>query len=179
MSGKYILGRISQNRAKALKYVGSEIALFLTVIILQTSVLSRLQPLGAVPDLCFGALLLISYFCGKEAGAITGIAAGFAVEALGAAGISLLPVLYLLCGYVCGHFTRAIYPKSFVSFLMVLAVGIPARSAITLVYVCMTYGEIHLLEILGKLILPEAFLTLLAACALYFPVKKLCAWMMK
>ena len=177
MSQKYIFGRTSQNRVRALKFVLTEVILFFTVIILQTTFFARVRLFGAVPDLCFVTLILVSYFCGREVGAITGIAAGFAVEALGSTGISILPVIYLFCGYVCGHFTRAILPKRFTAYLTVLAAAIPVRMAITFVYVCINYSTIHLLDILSHMILPEAAVTFLFALILYYPVKLICKFM--
>lgn len=177
MGKKYILGRISQNRARAAKYILTESALFLAVIVLQTTLFSRIRLLGAVPDLCFGTLLLISFFCGKETGAVTGIAAGFAVEAIGSVGISLLPVLYLFCGYVCGYFTRAIVPRRFGAFAAVLGAAAPVRGAITLVYICLTYDKVRLIQILIDTVLPEMLVTAAFACVLYAPVKGLCSWM--
>lgn len=177
MAQKYILSRTSQNRAKAVNYILTESVLFLLAIVLQTTLFARMRIFGAIPDLCFLTLILISYFCGREVGAITGIAAGFAVEALGSVGISLLPVLYLFCGYVCGHFTRAVYPKRIFSYLTVAAVAIPVRMAITFVYVCINYSTIHIPELLLHILLPEAAVNILFALILYFPVKWVCGFM--
>lgn len=179
MSQKYIRGRISQNRAKAVKYILTEIAMFFTVILLQTTLFAKWRFFGAVPDLCYATLMLTAYFCGKETGAVTGIAAGFAVEALGSTGISILPVCYLFCGYVCGYFTRAIVPRRFTAFLAVMGAAVPVRAAISLVYVCLTYDSVNLFSVLAHNILPEAVGTFLFACLLYYPVGKICAWMNK
>ena len=177
MSRNLILGRLSQNRARALKFILTETILFLTVILLQTTLFARIRLFGAVPDICFVTLILISYFCGKEVGAITGIVAGFAVDALGSVGISLLPIFYMFCGYLFGHFTRAIYPKRYVSYLVVLAAAIPVRMVITFVCICINYNTLHLLEILGRVLLPEATATAILAAGLYFPVRKICMFM--
>ena len=177
MSQRFIFGRLSQNRARALKFILTETILFLAVILLQTTLLARIRLFGAVPDLCFVTLILISYFCGKEVGGITGITAGFALDALGSVGLSLLPVLYLFCGYLFGYFTRAIYPKRYLSYLIVLAAAIPVKLAITFVYICINYNTIHLLEIMGRVLLPEAAATALFATVLYFPVRKICVFM--
>lgn len=179
MAQKYILSRTSQNRAKAIKFIFTETALFLIMIVLQTTLFARFKLFGVIPDLCFLTLILISYFCGREVGAITGIAAGFAVEALGSVGISLLPVLYLFCGYVCGHFTRAIYPKRILSYLTVTAVAVPARMAITFVYICINYSTIHIPELLLRILLPEAAVNVIFALILYFPIKWMCGFMGK
>lgn len=179
MAQRYILSRTSQNRAKAIKFILTETVLFLVVIVLQTTLFARIRLFGVVPDLCFLTLILIAYFCGREVGAITGIAAGFAVEALGSVGISLLPVIYLFCGYICGHFTRAIYPKRILSYLTVAAVAIPARMAVTFVYICINYSTIHIPELLLHILLPEAAVNLIFALILYFPVKWVCGFMSK
>lgn len=179
MAGKYIFGRISQNRAKALKYILTETVLFLILIVLQTSVLSRYQIFGVTPDLCYAALILLSYFCGREVGAVTGIAVGFAVEAVGSVGISLLPIFYLFCGYVCGYFTKVIAQKGFVPFLTVLAAAIPVRAVITLIYVCIQYSAIHLPKLLIYMILPEAAVTLAFALLMFYPMKWICQFLRK
>ena len=151
--------------------------MFLTVIVLQTTLFARIRVFGAVPDLAYATLILIAYFCGREVGAVTGIAAGFAVDALGSVGISLLPVMYLFCGYVCGHFTRAVQPKRFTAFLTVLGAAIPVRTVITFIYICINYNTIHILELTVHNLLPEAAGTLLAALVLYYPVKMACKFM--
>ena len=177
MSKKYIFGRAAQNRARAAKFILTESALFLTVIVLQTTLFARIRVFGAVPDLSYATLILIAYFCGREVGAVTGIAAGFAVDALGSVGISLLPILYLLCGYVFGHYTGAIQPKRFTAFLTVLGAAIPVRTVITFIYICINYSTIHILELTVRTLLPEAAGTLLAALVLYYPVKMICKFM--
>ena len=177
MAQKYVFGRSAQNRARAAKFIITEAVLFLTVIVLQTTLFARIRVFGAIPDLAYVTLILIAYFCGREVGAVTGIAAGFAVDALGSVGISLLPVLYLFCGYVCGHFTRAVQPKRFVPYLTVLAAAIPVRTVITLIYICINYSTIHILELMVQNLLPEAAGTLLAALFLYYPVKMVCKFM--
>ena len=177
MANQYIFGRTAQNRVRAIKFVLTETILFLTVIVLQTTFFARVRLFGAIPDLCFVTLILISYFCGKEVGAITGIAAGFAADALGSVGISLLPVFYLFCGYVCGYFVRAVHPKGFVAYLTVLTAAIPVRMAITLIYICINYSTIHILELLVQTLLPEAAVTFLGGLILYYPIKKICAFL--
>ena len=179
MSGKYFFSRMSQNRLRVLKFIITETILFFTVIILQTTLFSRVRIFGAVPDLCFATLILISYFCGKEVGAITGIAAGFAVDALGSVGISVLPIAYLFCGYVCGHFTRAIQPKRFLAYLTVIAMAIPVRMAITLINICINYSTIHMVDLLTDILLPEAAATFALGLILYAPIQWICKFMNK
>lgn len=168
---------MAQNRVRAVKFILTETVLFLTVIVLQTTFFARIRVFGVIPDLSFAALILISYFCGREVGAVTGIAVGFAVDALGSVGITLLPVFYLFCGYVCGYFTRAVQPKRFTPFLTVLAAAIPVRTVITFIYICINYSTIHILDLTVHILLPEAAGTFLAALALYYPVKGICRFM--
>ena len=177
MGKQYILGRISQNRQRVTKYILCQTALFAAVILLQTSVFGHWKILGGVPNLTFASLLLVSYFCGKETGAITGICCGFALDALGTLGISILPLCYLICGYVCGYYTRAIVPKRFTAFLTVLGAAIPAGALITVILVCLQYGQVHLPYIFMRIVLPEAVTTALAAMALFYPVRWVCNYM--
>ena len=108
---------------------------------------------------------------------MTGIAVGFAVEAIGSTGISILPVCYLFCGYVCGYFTKAIYPKGILPFLTVLAAAVPVRAVITLLYVSVQYSSIRILELMIHTILPEMIMTFVFGVVMFYPVKGICKWM--
>ena len=80
-------------------------------------------------------------------------------------------------GQLLNAFLCKIYPKRYVSYLVVLAAAIPVRMVITFVCVCINYNTIHLLEILGRVLLPEAAATAILAAGLYFPLRKICMFM--
>ena len=168
------LGRISQMRQTAIKYTLSLSLLFLAVAIIEVSLLSRWRILDAVPDVMLVTVVIVSFFLGRFTGAIAGIGAGVLIEALGGNGISLLPVVYLLCGYLTGHYARAMVPRRFVAYLLYLGIALLARGVTTLTYAGMTYESFHLPSILLQLLLPEVLVTAIWGILLYLPVRRIC-----
>ena len=153
--------------------------LVLILSVMQVTVCSRFSIFGATPDLMICTVLCVAFFAGRYAGAITGIGAGFFIEAMGSVGISLLPLFYLFLGYVAGHYARASHPKRYTVYLFYLFFAIIYRMIITITYIGLTYESFHLLEILTKILLPEAADTAIAGSVLYFPIKLICGWLMR
>lgn len=174
MSQKYILGHRAQTRTLAIRYTVL-VGLLLTLIaVLQVSFFSRFRLFGAVPDLMICTVLCLAFFSGKYMGAVTGIAAGFLIEAMGSTGITLLPICYLFCGYIAGHYARAVIPRRYSVYLIYLSVTLFFRAAITFLYACLNYKSINLPQILLQSVLPEMLLTAIAGCLLYFPLMLFC-----
>lgn len=179
MHQRPIAGYAAQNRSKMIAYTVCISILVLLVSVMQVSIFSEYSIFGSTPDLVICTVLCISFFVGRYAGAITGIGAGFLIEAMGSVGISLLPVFYLFLGYVAGHYARAIHPKRYTVYLFYLFLTVIFRMIITLTYIGLTYETFHLLEVTAKILLPEAADTAIAGCILYFPIKALCGWLGK
>ncbi len=171
MAQKYILGHRAQARARAVRYVILITLLLVFCSTLQVSVLSRFRLFGIVPDLMLCVVMCLSYFGGRQLGAICGIAAGVLVESMGSHGIVLLPLFYLFCGYLTGHYARVIIPRSFPAFLAYFGICLPFRGALTLLCACLQYQNIHLPALLLKTILPELLLTAVPACIIYYPMR--------
>ena len=174
MAGKVILGRMAQNRARAWRYIVSLGLLLVVSASLQTTVLARWRLFGVIPDLTFAVVIAVACFSGRETGAILGIASGFLTEALGAQGVSILPVVWFLCGYLCGHLASRL-PGGFPTYLVVAGASLPVHALTTLFYVAVTYRSLHLGATLLRVILPETGALILVFLALYFPLKFLCA----
>ena len=170
--------RLGGYRAQARKRaVLSTLTVTLLILLLssvQVSLLARFRPFGATPDLMLCFVLCIFYFWGKYAGAVTGIATGFVIEAIGGQGMTLLPLVYLLYGYVGGAYARAVYPKRFLPYFFYLFCGLILRAATTLLYACMTWETVNIPVILLYSGLPEMGGTAIAGCVLYAPIKLVC-----
>ncbi len=169
-----ILGYRARTRSKILVYSVTIGLLLVVLSAVQTSFFGRFRLFGAVPDLMLCTVLCVSYFCGRYAGGITGIAAGCLIEAVGSFGISVLPIVYLFYGYTAGHYARAVFPKRWTIYLLYLAAGLFLRAATTVIYTCMTYQAVNLIDILLQSVLPEMVGTALAGMILYFPLGNLC-----
>lgn len=168
---KYILGHRAKTRSAVIRYTVLTAVLLVVVAVLQVSLLSRFRLFGVVPDLMICTVLCLSFFGGRYMGAIVGIAGGFLIEAIGGgAGLVLLPLFYLLFGYLTGHYARAIIPRSYPSYLVYLGFAVILRMALTLLYACMTYQSIRLPTLFVQTLLPEALLTAAVGCLIYFPM---------
>ena len=170
MSDKYILGHHAQLRSRAIRYTIWVGLLLVILAVLQVSLFSRFRLLGAVPDLMICTVLCLAFFNGRYMGAVTGIAAGVIIEAIGSTGIVLLPICYLFCGYIAGHYAKSAGQKNYVSYLIYLGLTLLFRAVITLLYACLTYRDVNLPIILLQSVLPEMLVTAIAGLILYFPL---------
>ena len=174
MSRNRIIGFEAKARSRLVVFGVSLALLILFGAILQTSIFGKLTYIGAVPDLMLCIVLCVSYFNGRHHGAITGIAAGALIEAMASSGIVLLPLFYMLFGYMAGHYARAVQPKRFVPYLFYLMFALFLRAALTILYACLTYQNIHLVQILLHAVLPEMLATAVAGVCLYLPLMLFC-----
>lgn len=176
---KFILGHRAQTRSRSIRYTVMIALLLILVAVLQVTCFSRYRLLGAVPDLTLCAVLCLAFFCGRYVGAVSGIGAGFLIEAIGSHGITLLPVCYLLIGYLIGHYAKIAVRGGYPSYLPYLGITLIVRMALTVLYACVNYQTIHLLEILLQSVLPELLVTAIAGGILYFPMRLFCTWLEK
>ena len=169
-----IMGFEAKARSRLVVFGVSLALLILGGAVLQTSVFGKLTYIGAVPDIMLCIVTCVAYFNGRHHGAITGLAAGALIEAIASSGIVLLPLFYMLFGYIAGHYARAVQPKRFVPYLFYLMFALFLRAGLTVLYACLTYQSIHLLQILVHAVLPEMLATAIAGLCLYFPLMLFC-----
>ena len=164
----------AQARSQVIVFAIATTLLLLLAGTMQTALFSRFTLFGAVPDLMICIVLCVSYFNGRYVGAITGIAAGFFIEAIGARGIMVLPLVYMVMGYLVGNYARAVQPKRYVPYLFYLACALGVRAGVTVLYSCLHYKVINVPQILLRAVLPELLVTAIAGVLLYFPMKLFC-----
>lgn len=148
-------------------------AVLFLLCVMQTTVFGRWKLFGAVPDLMLAAVVLLGYCRGREEGAIAGIVAGVFVASLGSVGVTIAPVFYMVIGYVCGYFARAVYPKGFGAYLFFLGVSLPFGSIRTVIQASLTHANPRPAMLLLYAVLPELFGTFLCGAALFFPLRAL------
>ena len=124
----------------------------------QTSFLpSYLDDSYLVADLLLGVVCALGVLGGNDKGAygaLFGIFAGLCADALGGFGICLLPVFYMLCGYL-GHVANDIVPqRKFTVYLAVSAAMTLVRALVALIYVMLHTGHIPLLDVIRYVCLP-------------------------
>ena len=169
-------GYAAQTRAKIIAYTLCISLLVLFMAVLQVSVFSRFSLFGATPDLMICTVLIIAFFFGQYAGAITGIGAGWLIEAIGGGtGILILPVIYLLCGYLVGYFAKSAAARRYPVYLIYLGIVLLLRAGTTVTYACLSYQYIDLPKILIQTVLPELIASAICGSLLYAPLKAFCA----
>ena len=174
MSRNRMIGFESKARSRLVVFGVSLAVLLLVGAVLQTSVFGKLTYIGAVPDIMLCIVLCVSYFNGRHNGAITGLAAGALIETMASSGIVLLPLFYMVFGYTAGHYARAVQPKRFIPYLFYLMFALFLRAGVTILYACLTYQSIHLVQFLVRAVLPEMLATAIAGICLYFPLMLFC-----
>ena len=143
--------------------------------ILQVSIFGRHKPFGVVPDLMLCTVLCVAFFSGRYAGAITGIGAGFLIDALGSVGVSMMPVAYMILGYVVGYYAKGSVYRRLPAYLLCLFGGLIERGILTGISVYLRYDGVSFGRLMTGTVFPEMGVTALAGCVLYFPILLLCA----
>ncbi len=171
MSQKYVLSHRAQARSLVIRYILLVGVLVLVTVIVQSAVLSRYRLFDVCPDLALCVVMCLAYFGGRQLGAICGIVLGAMTEALCAPGITLLPLFYLFCGYLAGHYARVIIPRTLTAFSAYFGISLLLRAALTVLCACMTYPTVHLPLLLLHTVLPELLLTGALGFVIYYPMQ--------
>lgn len=150
------------------KYIVYSVVM-LIFLMLQTTFFTRLRPFGSTPDILIVAVACVGMFEGGRAGAIFGVAAGYAADALGSTGIMILPLFYMLAGYICGQTAADYYRRSVLLFLIFDGGVCVLRAFVTMLYVTLTWHSFVIGDVIKGVILPEFFST--AVCS---PFPALC-----
>lgn len=129
--------------------------------LLQTTLFTRFRPFGVVPDLMLPLVIGIGMTAGERWGAVGGLAAAFTIESLGGAPLTILPLLYMPAGYVCGILTNQYFRDSIPVRALFTAACAILRALWTLFILFATAGNVSLPDALTHAALPEAAATLL------------------
>lgn len=130
-------------------------ALLIFFSLLQTTILARLRPFGAVPDLILPLVCAVAISEREKWGAVFGIIAAFVIESLGGSFFTILPLLYMPVGYVCGILSTYYIRDSFTVRALIVASTSLVRALFTLFTVLSTVGGVTVLSALTKATLPE------------------------
>lgn len=137
------------------------LAAFLLAVI-QSTVGKSISLLGMPPQLTLALTAAAAYFYGPLTGGTVGLISGIFTEALGAVGVSVLPLLYCLVGWFCGMIktnTSGQKPKNFIGLTITLFFAALAGMPITLVRLTVGVGRPNLLSALIYIVLPELLST--------------------
>lgn len=142
---------------------GVIVALFILVFtMLQTTVFSRFRPFGAVPDLMLSLVMAIGASEGEKWGGVSGLICAFVIEATGSASnVTLLPLLYVPCGFFVGVIMKIYFKDSVIVRLIYTSAACLLRCVVTVIYVFLGYKNVDVGIMLKGIVVPEFFSTLL------------------
>ena len=110
---------------------------------------------GAKPDFCFALVCAIGFILGERYGAIYGLSGGVLIWALGSGGVSLSPILFALCGYLCGALPRVMLRRNFLSYLVYTVMMGAIHLLFTLIYIVMLSESYDIWGAFAGQIIPE------------------------
>ena len=145
-----------------LKIILYVVASFLLAVF-QSTVGKKLGLFGVTAQMTLVLTVCAAYFHGPAAGAACGIAGGVFTEAIGSTGIVLLPLFYVLVGWVVGAKTVEAAEKhrstGFLRYCATLALSCLFGALVTVIMTVLNATKPHLLQVILHIALPEALNT--------------------
>lgn len=138
--------------------------------LLQTTLFTKFRPFGAVPDLILPLTVAVSMTEKERWGAVFGLVGAFVIESLGGSTFTILPILYMLTGYICGILTTHYFRDSAATRALYTLATSFLRVIFTLLAIFATTGGVTLITAFAKAAIPEFF-----ACLLFAPLPNLAA----
>ncbi len=133
---------------------------------LQTTVLTLLP---VTPALVLGLVCSTGFHLGEKAGGLLGVFAGLLTDTLGNVGFSFVPLVFMLCGYLCGILPGKFLVRNFPSFIVYILLCGAIRSGFTLIYFGIFSKQFDLWNTVIKLLLPE-FVAFLPCPLVFYPL---------
>ena len=144
-------------------YICLVLLIFISAV-LQTTCLSLF---GARCAITLAIVCASGFIRGERAGALLGLFGGMLVDILGSSGFSLSPVLYLLCGYLCGALVGWFLSTNLPSFIVFAAIAGVLREIFTIIHYGLVSQDCNLWQIILYPVIPEYFAYLLCAIPAY------------
>ncbi len=143
------------------------------LVVAETSFFSFFKPFGAVPDLVLPAVVAIGIYDRERMGAIAGLVGGYLADALGGVGLSLSPLVYMLCGCIFALLAYSVLRRDFVSWLIGAAVSLAVSGAFSVIcaYASVTNAHFDAGDVFSRLLVPQFFSSLICGVVVYFLTK--------
>ncbi len=143
---------------------------FFLLGVLQCAFFSKLKPFGATPDIVLGGICAVLMLDNKRAAAVCAVAAGYFIDALGAAMPSFTPVFYLLAVALISAFAEKMMP-SIVSFAVAMLAFCALGAIFTWLGMCLTYSALVPILTVWQTLVRTALSTLICSLPVYFVIK--------
>lgn len=146
--------------------------LFLLAV-LQTSFFSVIRVFGAVPDLVLPAVITIAIYDRERMGTVAGIMGGYIADALGGTGLSLSPLVYMLCGIIVALLAYSALCRDFLSWLVGTVLSLALSGGASVISAYFAVGTVHFgaSDIFSEMLVPQFFASLAVGIPVYFVTK--------
>lgn len=148
--------------------------LIFTCGVIQTSFFPALSIFRASPDLLLSAVIGLAVWQGEKSGAVSGIGAGIMAMSLGGAGTALLPVFYMLSGYLTGIIAKINFKNNLLSWFIYMTAAAFSRSLFSFLYSLFALRDSNMLVTFANIVIPEFFMTVAFSVINYY-LAKLCS----
>ena len=148
------------------------ISFIFTTLILFSSLaeVTFFQVFESTPALTLSFVCAIGFIFGEKLGAVIGIFAGIIVYCLGGAPIPLSPILYMICGYMCGAAVGWFLSSNFPSFIVYSVIAGFFREIFSIISVALLSDNFNLWNIITDLLIPEFFAYIICVPISYYSV---------
>lgn len=144
-------------------------ALIVLFAMLQTTVFARFEIFGTTPDLMFALTIAIAFSEGEKWGGVCGLISAIVIDSLSGYGLTLLPIVYVASGVLCGYLVRDFFSNTALPRIAVITLFTIGRSVVTLISASFLVN-ITFVEILSTIVVPEYFSTVIMSAPVYLIV---------
>ncbi len=167
-----LFGAIAAIRFRSVAKVLLYGAAAMLVCAVQTTLFSRLTlfgllPVGITPQLALAFVIAMAAEEGESAGGAIGIFTGYVAEAVGSTGVPLMPLFFMLAGYLTGTFVTHVTGKTVPAFYFAAFVFEAANAVLTLFLFAAYRADVNIFSALITVSLPELGLSMLFAILPY------------
>lgn len=163
-------GKINMSKVKNVAYKCTVYALALFVLsVMQVTFFSKINILGATPDLMLGAVLLIAMKDDIHVSSICGIISGFFYCAMGGFSYPFYMIFSFLCGYTLWGVSDRFLGKNYVSYLALAILTYGLKALFNVLEISFFAPSFNLLDTFSKALLPE-FISSMALCTFSYTV---------
>ena len=160
--------KTSITKIKAIAYKCSVYSIALFVLsIAQVTFFSKINVLGATPDLMLGAVLLIAMKDDQQVSSICGIVSGFLYCAMGGFVYPFYMMFSFLCGYVLWIISDRFLGKNYVSYLALAVLAFSLKALFNVIEASLFAYTINILNMFTKAIIPE-FISSMTFCTVSY-----------
>lgn len=163
-----MVARVNLARVKSIAYKCFVYSFALFILsTMQVTFFSKINVLGATPDLLLGGVLLIAMKDDIRVSAICGIVSGFLYCSMGGFSYPFYMIFSFLCGYTLWGVSDRFLGKNYISYLVLAIVTYALKALYNLLEASLFAESFNLLNTFSNAIFPE-FVSSMVLCSVSY-----------